>query len=884
MRFGEYIKQVQAREHVYPPLELYLPLPREKIAAAWEVNGDHPTGIYLHIPFCEQRCRFCYCDTIVKGTAEHEPYVKALVAEMQSMAASLSGKIHTVYFGGGTPSALGEEHLETIFDALARNFRFADQVHFNFEATPSSISAGKAKILERAKVNRVTLGIQSADPEILAHLERSQSFGQIERAVQLLRQAGVQYINFDLIAGLPNDKMASFEANLGRLLALEPDMVHIYPFSERGGLKPSLEKEQIQRVGQQMLEANGWGPTKNDGFGKSEKARNIQVVQKIEEAASTLGLGVGSRSHVFCQLAYQSRGYRAYIQAKGHPDYLGLTLTRRVQIQKYLMDNLKQGLEPANFARLFGIPVIPVLERFYPHALPLLEQRGSTLVLEESYRAGHAANALFFDQRYEQRLFSHFVGQPQGWPSERISQATKSKELTPDLNWCRFLALNLTRSNVYPPVLQKKPISHQEVFDAWARLNENPPDKLGIYIHVPYCTTKCSFCYCYSKAQAKPDELEAYTKALQRQMVSLRDATKDGRFNTVYLGGGTPSILSPNQLDALFTTMFDSFDMAPGFQFNFEGTPQTLAQGRLEVLAKHSVNRLTVGIQSLDPKVLSAISRAEQGPEEVEKLLKRARQAEMALNIDLVAGLPEQSFSSFVNDLQTVLRWRPDVLHVYPFSNTAETVLYRRGWRYTEEQATERSKMMRYANEELRRAGYLEVQNEAFCLDASARNIQETDKIEYCSSVMGFGYAARSHVFGQASYGTDAAKYRQYMAEPANNEIYWGELLSLDDDMEKFLLSNLASYIDRIRFHDLFGEEVLERFWPQFLWLHQRGLVDIGRTRIKSKIRRSVDHIVFAKLFFNQKYHQELRHHFTNAYDPTEDYEQPLLRSVDPNF
>jgi coproporphyrinogen III oxidase-like Fe-S oxidoreductase len=895
--FDAYLRNVQSKEHVYPPLELYQPIGPDQVLQAWgdlaAKQPSHPLGIYVHLPFCERKCTFCYCDTIItddEGT--HQAYVDALLAEIDLVSPALSGtQVRSLYLGGGTPTYLSVDRLSQLFDALFARFHFSpapglNAAFVNVEGTPKSMTREMAQLLGSVGTDRVTLGIQSNDPAILARVNRSQSFEQVVNAVTWLRDAGVSYINFDLVAGLEGDTVAGFEANLARLLALKPDMVHAYPFSPRGGVAPSPDLEAIKKLAQDMLVDAGLRSTKNDGHGTGPAARNLQVIDKIENAASCLGLGIRSRSHVFSRLAYRSTTMADYLAAGAAgrpPQYIGTRVTRNAQVQKYLMDNLKQGADEKRFKAAFGLPLLPVLEKKFPEVGPLLRRTEQGLRLTDEYRAGHKANGLFFDPGYRQRLFSAFIKQPRGVPDVLPTWE-------PDLNWMRFLALRLTRSNVYPPLPDKQPMTAVDLEDIWRQHTRRVVagevlDKNGIYVHVPYCAVKCNFCFCYTSGGEGQDEINSYADALERQFRRMGKAVDGLRFNSVYFGGGTPTIFRPERLDQLLTVLFDNFELQPGHQFNVEGTPTTLARGRLDVLIKHGLNRLTMGIQALNREVLDAINRPQQTADGVEKVFFHARNAGVkAINLDLMTGLPDQTFDIFKEDIDRVLVWRPDVLHVYPFTNTAETLLWQQGWRMNEEQAEERAQMMAYANDAIRKAGYLEVKNESWCLREDARNIQETDKIEYVSSVLAMGYQARGHVFCGASYGSVPEKYKAFMADPEQVDVYYSHRLSTSDDMEKFIIANLPRGIDRVLFHDLFGQDVLDSYWPQFAWMLKQGLVTITRTEIVSHIKRSLDHIVYAKLFFAKRYLETLREHFGEQYDPDVDWQKRLEVSVDRNF
>jgi coproporphyrinogen III oxidase-like Fe-S oxidoreductase len=897
-RFGEFLRQVAGKEHVYPPMELYAPIDGAAVQTAWQAFAADAQarrlGIYVHVPFCEKKCSFCYCDTVITRDADQiATYVTGLRAELARMADAVSGAtVDTIYFGGGTPTVLPLPVLDQLLDDLRTRFSLADDVHLNMEATPYSMTPELAQLLGQHGTDRVTLGIQSNDPGILAAVNRPQSFGQVVTAVEALRAAGVPFINFDLVGGLPEDTTERFADGFGALLDLEPDMVHVYPFSPVGGMARSADQEAIVTRSREMLEDRGFRSLRNDGFGKVDASRNIQVIQKIEEAGSTLGLGIRSRSHVFGRLAYRPTHYRDYLSAaeRGEPPpYWGMKLTQRMQIHKFLMDNLKQGLDPAVFSAIFGGDARQVIAHLAP-GLTIEETEEGRLTVPRAQQAGHHVNQALLDDRIVDRLYGHWIGQPKGWPEASIAAAKTEAPYQPDLNFARFASTKLTKGIIYPPNAVPKRLAATDVMAAWqdlaGRIRAGTAlERVGIYCHVPYCATKCTFCYCYTDELQQESVLASYVDAVERQMRMMAPLVEGLRFNSVYFGGGTPSILRPERLDALLTTLFGHFAMTEDAQFNFEGTPNTLARGRLEVLLKHGVNRLTMGVQSLDRAVLEGIGRMQQGQAGVRKLFFRAREAGIAaINIDLVAGLPGQDFASFEHDLVEVLDWRPDVLHVYPFSNLPDTTTFKDGYRMDDDRAALRSRMVELSHRAIMDAGYLEVQNESYALRHDARNRQDADKIEFASSVMGFGYQARSHVFGAASYGTYPADYQRFMVDPDHDELYYGSRITDHDDAIRFIMSNLREGFSRIHFHDLFGHDVLERFWRPLVWLQRQGIVEITRTSVRSKIDRRADQLALSKLFWDEAVVDALRTQWADEYDPDTDYEAALLAQVDARF
>ncbi|HMV68419.1 MAG TPA: radical SAM protein, partial [Myxococcota bacterium] len=206
--FEAWYGKAARRQHAYPPTEIYRPLPFDRVLQAWRAvvaeRSSAPVGVYAHVPFCERKCSFCYCDTVItRDGARVQRYLDALHREIDLIAPALQGQpVSTVYLGGGTPTFIEPGQLDALLGHIASAFQLTRDVHVNVEGTPRSITPEIADVLRRHRTTRMTLGIQSTDESILVEQNRPQSLDQVAAAVDLLRTHGVRWINFDLVGGL----------------------------------------------------------------------------------------------------------------------------------------------------------------------------------------------------------------------------------------------------------------------------------------------------------------------------------------------------------------------------------------------------------------------------------------------------------------------------------------------------------------------------------------------------------------------------------------------------------------------------------------------------------------------------------------------------------
>ena len=583
------------------------------------------------------------------------------------------------------------------------------------------------------------------------------------------------------------------------------------------------------------------------------------------------------------------KDYAARLQSGEQPQYHGTVLKLRHQVQRFLIDNLRQGVSEAQFRQLFRGEVWPFVERYAPSLIPVLERRNGEIRCTQAVQSDQAVQAALFDPVLKRRLYLNHIAQPKGWPVEKMTPEAMSQQT--DWNWLHFLAIELTKGNTYPPITKDQQVTEKDVFEAWSGYAKaikkgTVSPVAGIYCHVPFCATKCKFCYCYSVQIQEKARMTAYVRAVQRQIQDIASHTRSIRFQTLYFGGGTPSLLPPQLLDELLETIHDHFTFEDGFQFNFEGTPQTLGiDGRIAILARHGVSRLTIGIQSLEKHLLEHMDRAQQSRVRVGEVVAEAREHGIpTINVDVMAGLPGQSLSDFQRTFDEVLSWRPEVIHPYPYQNTAETRFHAEGFRIEAEGMQQRSEMMEYAYRRLREEQYQEVPNESWCLGIEHRNQQDVDKIKSSCSVLPLGYVARGHVFGALTYGTVATEIHQFMDDPSHREIYYGSQNTPRDEQVRYIISNLRSGFSRIDFEATFGVDCLDQFWWPLSILQKLGKVNVTALHVESRMTNSLDSVLYSKLFFAPEYHEWLRAHFADRYQPSVDYEAALLAHYEARF
>ena len=210
-------------------------------------------GIYLHIPFCRSRCAYCdfYSTTDLD---RRERYVEALLSEWQQRRNEIKGPIATVYFGGGTPSLLSAQTVERILTSLLQDEAPRER-EITLEANPDSISPEYLKSLKAAGVNRLSIGIQSLQDDLLRTIGRRHNAEQALQAIEAAREAGFTNLSVDLMYGLPGQTSAQWKADIETVLRFKPEHISTYCLSYEEGTRLTAlrDKGEVQEQEDETL-------------------------------------------------------------------------------------------------------------------------------------------------------------------------------------------------------------------------------------------------------------------------------------------------------------------------------------------------------------------------------------------------------------------------------------------------------------------------------------------------------------------------------------------------------------------------------------------------------------------------------------------------------
>lgn len=266
-----------------------------------------PLGIYIHIPFCIQKCKYCDFLSYVSDDKTMERYVESLCEEIQSFFQKYKEyEVKSVYLGGGTPSILKPELTRKIFGTLHEMAVIASDAEISTEANPGTLDMGKLLTYRECGINRLSMGLQSTVPEELHYLGRIHTYEDFLESYQMAKEVGFDNINIDLMSAVPYQTLDSWEISLERILALKPAHISAYsliveegtPFYDDDKLDELLPDEDTERrmyeLTEEKLLQHGYYRYEISNYAKPGKecAHNILYWEK----GDYIGFGLGAAS------------------------------------------------------------------------------------------------------------------------------------------------------------------------------------------------------------------------------------------------------------------------------------------------------------------------------------------------------------------------------------------------------------------------------------------------------------------------------------------------------------------------------------------------------------------------------------------------------------
>lgn len=202
-------------------------------------------------------------------------------------------------------------------------------------------------------------------------------------------------------------------------------------------------------------------------------------------------------------------------------------------------------------------------------------------------------------------------------------------------------------------------------------------NKISFYVHIPFCQSKCEYCHYFYWRYNSEEELDHYLESLVLKMNFFKDTFSGIKFKTLYIGGGTPSLLSEKQLKKLFTALYKNFKFEENGEKTFECNPITTTLKKLKTIERFGINRVSFGVQSTNEKILKSMNRGYQSFDLVKRVINNAKKCKFKrINVDLMIGLYGDSAKAVVENFrQVVTALKPDSISLYPLRPTEEEYL-----------------------------------------------------------------------------------------------------------------------------------------------------------------------------------------------------------------
>ncbi|WP_316828500.1 oxygen-independent coproporphyrinogen III oxidase [Pedobacter miscanthi] len=365
------------------------------VANTYVSHKDEGISLYIHLPFCENLCTYCGCNTrITKNHSVEVPYILAVLAEWKMYADVLreKPKLKELHLGGGTPTFFSAENLEMLINGILQHATLAPNAELSFEAHPANTTQAHLTSLYQLGFKRLSLGIQDFDPKVQFLINRFQSPAQVADITTAARGIGYTSINFDLIYGLPGQTILGLKHTINDVIAMRPDRIAFYSYAHVPWLKPGQrhytekdipagdEKFALYQLGRQLLTGAGYEDVGMDHFAmKSDLLFQSMAANQLhrnfmgytsQHTHLLIGLGVSSISDSWTAFAQNPKTVEAYLEKiaqKLWPVEKGHFLTDEdLDVRKHILNIMCK----ANTTYKEGIP-----DEVYGRLLPLLQDK-----------------------------------------------------------------------------------------------------------------------------------------------------------------------------------------------------------------------------------------------------------------------------------------------------------------------------------------------------------------------------------------------------------------------------------------------------------------------------------------------------------------------------
>lgn len=331
-------------------------------------KGSKNISIYIHIPFCSQRCHFCGCNTtLFENDAIIAQYIDCLIKEIKTCAEHLDTKhrkVTQIHWGGGTPNSIARKHITKVMDVIHQLFTIADFAEIAIECNPAYLDVDDVQFLRNTGFNRISIGIQDFDTKILDIVNRLHTKLPHEELIKILRNEGFTGVNYDFIYGLPGQTVDSFNETINRAIELSPDRLVTFSYAhvpwamaeqkklEKIGLPSPEEKLTMFLSSLDIITKNGYEQIGLDHYAKptddlaialhnKKLHRNFQGYCTKKTTGQVYGFGCSSITQLWGGYSQNEKTLRKYIDRMEKEDFAverGYTLSLNEQVCKEVIN------------------------------------------------------------------------------------------------------------------------------------------------------------------------------------------------------------------------------------------------------------------------------------------------------------------------------------------------------------------------------------------------------------------------------------------------------------------------------------------------------------------------------------------------------------------
>ncbi len=309
------------------------------LTESYQEHKDDGISVYIHLPFCENLCTYCGCNTrITKNHGVELPYIKAVIKEWEMYCVALGEKpkIKELHLGGGTPTFFSPANLKLLLSAIITPHQLMDTIECSFEGHPDNTTNEHLEILYQFGFKRVSFGIQDFDPKVQLMINRFQTVEQVLQITESARLIGYQSVNFDLIYGLPFQNLNGLAETINEVIKLNPDRIAFYSYAHVPWLRPGQrrytdedipkdnEKFALYQLGREMLMKAGYQEIGMDHFAlKSDSLYQASELSQLHRnfmgythqfTKILIGLGVSSISDCGSAFAQNKKTVEDYLK------------------------------------------------------------------------------------------------------------------------------------------------------------------------------------------------------------------------------------------------------------------------------------------------------------------------------------------------------------------------------------------------------------------------------------------------------------------------------------------------------------------------------------------------------------------------------------------